>query len=129
GGELVPVLAVLTGGAEHAAQVVAVGQPGLEPDAGVLPRVVGAVEGEAPVLEVEGLDAVRDPVAELVEEHLAEGVVGIEVLAGAEPEHAAAVGAAEDRRVAADGKAETAGRGEPDDLEGVEVAGADRAFV
>ena len=57
------------------------------------------------------------------------GVVGVEVVAGAEPQHAGAVGAAEDDRIAAHGEAQAAAQAEPDELKRVEVAAVDGAGV
>ena len=68
--DAVEVGAELARRAEHRAQVVAVREPRLKPQAAELARVVFVAEVEAPVGLMEGLDTVGEPMAELVEEHL-----------------------------------------------------------
>ena len=104
------------------AEAVAVGEPGLQAQAGVLPgHVARAFVVEAEVRHTEAALAFDQGVTELVEDHLRQAVVGVEGARGPNGHDALSIRRRIDLCRADYTKADAVGDGEPDRVEGVEV--------
>ena len=89
--DLVIVLTVNAGGTKHGAKADPIGQPCLQSERSVFSRVRWAVEGEPPIAHGESVFTVGAPMADFVQEHLGEAVIGVEVVARAQLKAPAAV--------------------------------------
>ena len=107
---------------------MAAGEHALDAQAGVLaPVVIGAGVVHAPVGPRERVLALDERVAQLVEDHLGEAVVGVERRVVADRERAAAVGRGVRVRRAHHAQADPARSAEPDLRQRIDVAMGDLA--
>lgn len=91
-GDPVIVLAVHPGRSEHGSQTDLVGQPCLEAKCGMFSWVGWAIQVEAPVSFDESVESICAPMADLMQQHLCEAIVRVQIVSGAELQPTAAVG-------------------------------------